>query len=233
MKLKWDNWFYNLLKSVIGGVAATGGAYIGTLVGNQITADIPVMNWKSLGFVVLFSSLSNLFFYLQKSPVPEESNTDIIVKPTVLPLLLLTGLLAFGLSGCAWLHPQDLKPVPVAAGQDSVVVNAERIQETSLFAYKELIEWEFQNRAFLAADVSRAVDNVRKEFPTQWRLSRKILSDYKAARGGDISDLNRINAALSAAQTAMLAFPGDNSDVPALFAAITSLSQSISTLKQP
>jgi hypothetical protein len=83
MKLKWDNWFYNLVKSVIGGVAATGGAYIGTLVGNQITAEIPVMNWKSLGFVVLFSSLSNLFFYLQKSPVPEESNTDFIAKPEV------------------------------------------------------------------------------------------------------------------------------------------------------
>jgi hypothetical protein len=64
MKLKWNQWLYGMVKSVVGGVAATGGSYLGTL-------------------VLLFSSLTNLFFYLQKSPVPDEStgNTDFITKP--------------------------------------------------------------------------------------------------------------------------------------------------------
>lgn len=74
MKLKWGQWFYGLWKAVVGGVAATGGAYLGSLVGNQVTKDIPVMNWQSLGFVIVFSSITNLFFYLQKAPAPDEES---------------------------------------------------------------------------------------------------------------------------------------------------------------
>jgi len=72
MKLNWSQWAYGMWKSVVGGVAATGAAYLGTLVGNQVIKDIPVLSWKSLGFVIVFSSISNLFFYLQKAPAPEE-----------------------------------------------------------------------------------------------------------------------------------------------------------------
>ena len=83
MKLKWASWSYGLFKCVIGGAAATGSAYLGTLVGNQITAEIPVMNWRTMLFVIGTSSITNLFFYLSKSPLPEEStgNTEILTKP--------------------------------------------------------------------------------------------------------------------------------------------------------
>ena len=77
MKLNWSHWFYSLGKTTIGGVAATGSAYIGTLVGNQITKDIPVMDWRSLGFVLLFSTITNLFFYLSKSPLPEDTDKEV------------------------------------------------------------------------------------------------------------------------------------------------------------
>lgn len=83
MKLKWDRWFYSLGQALIGGVAATGSAYLGTLIGNQIDTDVPVLQWQSLGFVLLASAVTNLFFFLKQSPLPAEvtGNTDIITKP--------------------------------------------------------------------------------------------------------------------------------------------------------
>lgn len=82
MKLKWDKWLYSMGQAVIGGVAAAGSSYLGTLLGNQISADIPVMNWKTLGFVLLASAATNLFFFLKASPLPQEStgNTEILTK---------------------------------------------------------------------------------------------------------------------------------------------------------
>ena len=76
MRLKWDKWFYGLGQAVIGGAAAAGSSYIGTLVGNQIIKDIPVMNWQSLGFVLLSASATNLFFFLKQSPLPVEASGD-------------------------------------------------------------------------------------------------------------------------------------------------------------
>jgi len=83
MKLKWGIWLYGMGQAVIGGVAASGSAYIATLIGNQIIASIPVMKWQTLGFVLLTSAATNLFFFLRQSPLPPEStgNTDIITKP--------------------------------------------------------------------------------------------------------------------------------------------------------
>ena len=69
-------------QAAIGGVAATGSAYLGTLIGNQIDVDVPVLQWQSLGFVLLASAITNLFFFLKQSPLPAEAgNTDIITKP--------------------------------------------------------------------------------------------------------------------------------------------------------
>lgn len=72
MKLDWGHWLYSLGKTVIGGVAATVTAWLGTLAGNQITAEIKVLDWQQLGFILLFSTLTNLFFFLQKSPLPQD-----------------------------------------------------------------------------------------------------------------------------------------------------------------
>lgn len=144
--------------------------------------------------------------------------------------LLLLGALMLT-PGCSFLHPEQLKPVPVAAGQDAIVVNAERIQETSLFAYEQLINWEFENRAILPAGVSRTVDQVRAEFKPNWQASRQALADYQANKPDAAATLGNINAALSAAQTAMLTFRKDQSQVSSLFTALARLSDSVKALK--
>ena len=82
MKLKWDRWFYALGQTVVGGVAAAGSAWLGTLVGSQITEHISPLDWKQFGIVILSSAVLNLFFFLKQSPLPTEvtGNTDIITK---------------------------------------------------------------------------------------------------------------------------------------------------------
>jgi hypothetical protein len=83
MKLKWDKWFYALGQTVIGGVAAAGSAWLGTLIGSQVSDQIKTLDLKQFGIVILSSAALNLFFFLKQSPLPVEStgNTDIITKP--------------------------------------------------------------------------------------------------------------------------------------------------------
>lgn len=83
MKLKWDRWLYALGQTVIGGVASSGAAWLGMLVGNQIDKTVEPLNVKELGIVLATSTALHLFFFLKQSPLPPEvtGNTDIINKP--------------------------------------------------------------------------------------------------------------------------------------------------------
>lgn len=151
------------------------------------------------------------------------------------PLILLLGALCVSVvtvPGCAWFHPEEIKPVAVAPGQDAALVNAERIHASSLGVYREIIVWETQNRAVLPAEVSRAVDKTRREFPKAWNEANLILKDYRKNRG-DPTNVNRIAAALAAAQSSMLRLKVDASTSNELFTALNQLSQSIATLKAP
>lgn len=75
MKLKWSHWFYTLGKTVIGGVASSGAAWLGTLVGNQLDKGIAPMNLKEFGIVLLTSTAMHLFFFLKQSPLPEDEES--------------------------------------------------------------------------------------------------------------------------------------------------------------
>jgi hypothetical protein len=157
------------------------------------------------------------------------------LDPKIFGVGLIVASLGLGLSGCAWFNPTDLKPAPVAEGQDSVVVNAQRVQKTSLFAYEKMINWELANRAILPAEVSRAVDKARAEFMPNWRASRAALKEYEEARGGNLDTLHRLTTALSVAQANFLKLTGSQhaGDVTAVFTALTQLNEAVATLRQP
>ena len=234
MKLNWSHWFYTLLKTVIGGVAATGSAWLGTLIGNQADAAIPVLQLNQLWSVLLSSTILNLFFFLKDSPLPKDQDEGGIADKLTgwLLIALVSFGLMFGLTGCAWLHPEELKPVAIAPGQDAALVNAERIQASSLGVYHELIVWETTHRATLPAEVSRAVDRTRREFPKAWREASAILKDYRSSRTG-LDGVSRVTAAMASAQASMLRLKVDVAQSNELLTALTSLSESISTLKNP
>lgn len=69
MKLDWSHWFYALGKTVIGGVASTAAAWAGTKVMGE------PLDWSQLGSVMLAATLLHLFFYLKKSPLPDDSDS--------------------------------------------------------------------------------------------------------------------------------------------------------------
>jgi len=72
MKLKWDKWFYALCQTTIGGVASSGAAWLGMLVGSQVDKTVEPLNLKELGIVLVTSTLLHLFFFLKQSPLPAE-----------------------------------------------------------------------------------------------------------------------------------------------------------------
>jgi len=122
-------------------------------------------------------------------------------------------------------------PAPVAPGQDAVVVNAERVQETSLEYFHQLDEWELANRSVLPAEVSRVVDKVRDDFPTLWNESRIALNAYKEKRGVSLEAMNRVTSALSAAQASMLRLrSNDAQSISSLTESLLRLSTSIQQL---
>lgn len=122
MKLDWSHWIYTLLKTVIGGVAGAGSAWLGTLVGSQLNSDIHALDLRQMGFVLLSSTLLNLFFFLKQSPLPEDSDKDGIADK--LTTLLLAGLLSFGamtaVTGCT--TPQTREAIVFNSFRDAWTV---------------------------------------------------------------------------------------------------------------
>lgn len=217
-----------ILSALTAFIIAAGGSLTVALVATK-GAALDGNTWALAIAVGLISAAKDVRSLLKLPPVPDPGNTDRINK---VPVWLLIGALAFTvpLSGCSFF---GLKPVPVAAGQDVVVVSAERVQATSLTTFKELTEWEMQNRAALPLEVTKAVDEVRKEFPPMWRASRAALADYKAKRGPTLDGMSRVTAALSAAESQMLTLrTKDAADITGLFGALTRLADSIHALKR-
>lgn len=219
----------------VGGLMAVIGSTL-----NQLLDGNPATNpdWN-LALPIFFTSLIGIFARdngVSSVDVGVDEGTKAIKKfaagPPPVPMILLLATLSLGVGGCAWFQPGDIKPVAVAPGQDAALVNAERIHSTSLGVYRELITWELQHRAGLHAEVSRAVDKTRREFPKAWHEANIILKDYRANRG-DSTSVNRISAALAAAQSSMLRLKVDASKSGELLSSLNSLSESIATLKKP
>jgi hypothetical protein len=56
---------------------------MGLAMGKAVGLDLPTLNWKALGVMLLTSGLTSLFLYLKQSPLPPPStgNTDSFVNP--------------------------------------------------------------------------------------------------------------------------------------------------------
>jgi len=137
--------------------------------------------------------------------------------------------LALSLTGCVG----PFKPAPIAEGADPIVVHAERAQRSSLKVYETVTQWEFDNRASLPPEVSRAIDKYRESFKPAWLESRKALANYKARVGPTATDIERITAALLAAQDSLMAMKKDTSKVVQVTTSLTQLLNAIKALRTP
>jgi hypothetical protein len=181
MKLNWSHWFYTLTKTVIGGVAAAGSAWLGTLVGSQMTAEIKPLDWKQFGIVIMASAALNLFFFLAKSPLPEDEEAPPAVPPSAsrLPLWLVCGFLSLGLLGCVHLQP----------GADPLVVRTEQFLTSAQGTFQYVLKvdqvdrpfWQTQAPAFHAfcEELRRPTPYQVTNTLPQYRVALLSLADVK------------------------------------------------------
>jgi hypothetical protein len=71
----------------------------------------------------------------------------------------------------------------VAPGADPVVVRAEQTIEIAADTVDAFVRWERANEAKVSPAVHAAAENIRREFPDKFRLTRAVLRAYKNNRG--------------------------------------------------
>lgn len=184
MKLKWDKWFYTLLQTVIGGVASSGSAWLGTLIGNQVDASIQPLDLKQFGLVLVTSTLLHLFFFLKASPLPPEAtgNTETITKDASrLSLWLLCGFLSVGFIGCMTPERFEAGGAYAASATQAAQPELYAIDASFDMAYSALdatFKYERDNRKLLwqlSPSIKKGLDKIRKEAGT-------VRDDYALAR---------------------------------------------------
>ncbi len=70
-------WGSGLLAAIVHGIAGAGASFMGLAVARGAGVDIPQLNLRQLGAVLVGSGLSALFAFLRASPIPRaEDDTD-------------------------------------------------------------------------------------------------------------------------------------------------------------
>jgi small neutral amino acid transporter SnatA (MarC family) len=102
-------WFSGLSATVIHGVAAAGGAFVGVATAKGFGVDVPQFNLKQLGIVLFASGLSCLFAFLRASPLPKAEDDTKPFHPMKLTPLIALGIL---LAGCTALRIEQTDESP-------------------------------------------------------------------------------------------------------------------------
>lgn len=111
----WRGWLHGLLAAIIGGTASAGLSYLTLNGAHAAGADVPILNFKALGLILVSSGLVSAFAYLKQSPLPEEDDKPTPPFPVNLfvvgLLVVVVGGVMLGTSGCATLqHPGAVQP---------------------------------------------------------------------------------------------------------------------------
>lgn len=69
-QLDWAGWFYGLLHGTIGGAASSGLGWIGMTTARGVGVDVPTLNWKALGILLVSGAVPSFLLYLKQSPLP-------------------------------------------------------------------------------------------------------------------------------------------------------------------
>lgn len=69
-------WVHGLLAAVIGGATSAGAAWMGMAGAKSAGVDVPTLNFKALGIILLSSGVAAAFAYLKQSPLPPIDEAD-------------------------------------------------------------------------------------------------------------------------------------------------------------
>lgn len=84
INLRTQIWFKSLVAALITGASATGLSALGIATANGLGVEVPKLDWKQLGVMMLSGAIVGTLTYLKQSPVPPDStgNTETITKPS-------------------------------------------------------------------------------------------------------------------------------------------------------
>ena len=85
MRLKTEIWFRSLVAAVITGASSTALSALGIATANGLGVNVPRLDFKQLGIMLLSGGVIGALAYLKQSPVPPEStgDTDLVSKADV------------------------------------------------------------------------------------------------------------------------------------------------------
>ena len=83
LKRSKRDWWRSLIGSSISAMAGAGSGFLGMNGAHGLGVDVPMLNWKSLGVLLLTSGLTSVFLYLKQSPLPPTGDTTIKVREQV------------------------------------------------------------------------------------------------------------------------------------------------------
>ncbi len=75
-ELTWSQWLWGLLNAIIGGAATSGWTWLMMAGLKQAGVDVPALNFKALGVIMLSGGVTSLLFYLKQSPIPALTTTS-------------------------------------------------------------------------------------------------------------------------------------------------------------
>lgn len=105
-------------------------------------------------------------------------------RPLTIRLALAIGI---GLTVGAFTSCQSVAP-----GEDSVVVNAEKVLKVAPQAYDLVITFAEQNKAKLSLSTLKTFEGVRVEFPPAYRAFDSGVQTYRLAKAKDAAKLGEL-----------------------------------------
>jgi len=100
--------------------------------------------------------------------------------------LVVAVVLTVASSGCGSNPQTAIVPVPaVAAGQDPIIVNAERLLRAAPDVYDWAMKWYYANASHLGKDAKATFEVLRKKTPPAWRAVDSANEAYIAAKSPD------------------------------------------------
>ena len=78
-------WLQGLIAAVIGGGASAGQSWLAMSTAHAIGIDVPILNFKALGIIMLSAALASMLAFLAKSPIPTttKSTTLTVTQETI------------------------------------------------------------------------------------------------------------------------------------------------------
>lgn len=70
-QLDWQTWLYSLGVAVIAGTSSAVVTWLGMAGASAAGVDVPPLNFKALGIILISSCVFNLFTFLKQSPLPK------------------------------------------------------------------------------------------------------------------------------------------------------------------